>query len=81
MAKCTITPTDNGPYEIDGEFVIKDPDGKAFDLGGHILSGCAAAANRKTNPAAMILINPSDSRPRLSPGRCHRRKKADQYSG
>jgi CDGSH-type Zn-finger protein len=29
-----ITPKDNGSLRISGEFVIRDADGNAFDLGG-----------------------------------------------
>lgn len=34
MAGCEITCRNNGPLLLDGEFVLRDAEGKAFDLGG-----------------------------------------------
>jgi len=34
MAECTITCRKNGPYLVEGDFVLKDAAGNVFDLSG-----------------------------------------------
>ncbi len=34
MADCTITCRKNGPYRVEGDFVLKDAEGNVFDLSG-----------------------------------------------
>ena len=47
--KAEITPLNNGPYFIQGEFVIKDMEGREFDLSGRTqisLCRCGHSSNK-----------------------------------
>jgi len=49
MAATKITPRHNGPYRIEGDFEIVDPEGKVFGLGGRTaisLCRCGHSANK-----------------------------------
>ena len=49
MANTKITPFHNGPYRIEGEFEIFDPEGKSFGLAGRTvisLCRCGHSANK-----------------------------------
>ncbi len=49
MAGTKIIPTNNGPYRIEGDFEIVDPQGKAFGLSGRTgvsLCRCGHSANK-----------------------------------
>lgn len=49
MSDCEIVCSHNGPIRIKGKFVIKDPEGNAFDLSGReaiSLCRCGQSANK-----------------------------------
>jgi len=49
VSEVMITCNNNGPLRIEGEFVIRDAQGKPFDLGGRrlvALCRCGASANK-----------------------------------
>ncbi len=49
MAATKITPRHNGPYRIEGDFEIVDPEGKVFGLAGRTavsLCRCGHSANK-----------------------------------
>jgi len=49
MAGTKITPTNNGPLRVEGDFEIVDPQGKAFGLAGRTtlsLCRCGHSANK-----------------------------------
>jgi len=49
MAATKITPRDNGPLRVEGDFEILDAQGKAFGLGGRTavsLCRCGHSANK-----------------------------------
>ena len=49
MAAAKITPLNNGPLRIEGDFEIVDPQGKAFGLAGRTrvsLCRCGHSANK-----------------------------------
>jgi CDGSH-type Zn-finger protein len=49
MAATKITPTNNGPLRIEGDFDIQDPSGKSFGLAGRTalsLCRCGHSANK-----------------------------------
>ena len=49
MAATKITPTNNGPLRVEGDFDIQDPNGKSFGLAGRTvlsLCRCGHSANK-----------------------------------
>jgi len=49
MAATKITPTNNGPLRVEGDFEIQDPGGKSFGLAGRTalsLCRCGHSANK-----------------------------------
>lgn len=49
MAGTKIVPLNNGPYRVEGDFEILDPEGKVFGLGGRTavsLCRCGHSANK-----------------------------------
>ena len=47
MADATVTPTDNGPYEVSGSFTLKDPEGNEISVEGNAyLCRCGASADK-----------------------------------
>jgi len=49
MSKTIITVKDNGPLRVEGEFELKDMEGKPYDLGGKTavaLCRCGLSANK-----------------------------------
>jgi len=49
MAATKITPLHHGPIRVEGDFELRDPEGKAFELGGKTtiyLCRCGHSANK-----------------------------------
>ena len=50
MTDPTITPTDNGPYMVEGPIRIVDPDGTAFDLSEQTTVFLCRCGHSRTKP-------------------------------
>jgi CDGSH-type Zn-finger protein len=50
MNHATITPTDNGPYMIEGPAGVVDPDGNDYDLTGQTTIFLCRCGNSSTKP-------------------------------
>jgi CDGSH-type Zn-finger protein len=50
MATTKITPTNNGPLRIEGDFEIVDPKGKAFGLGGRTAVSLCRCGHSNNKP-------------------------------
>ena len=50
MTDATITPTDNGPYMVEGPVRIVDPDGTTFDLSEQTTVFLCRCGHSRTKP-------------------------------
>ena len=50
MAETKITVKDNGPLRIEGEFIIYDAEGKAFDLAGRTAISLCRCGHSENKP-------------------------------
>ncbi|MBI4445214.1 MAG: CDGSH iron-sulfur domain-containing protein [Acidobacteria bacterium] len=50
MHDCEITCRNNGPLRISGQFVIKDADGKEFDLSGREVVSLCRCGHSQNKP-------------------------------
>ncbi len=47
---CEITIRDNGPIIISGDFLIKDAEGRTFDVAGRTVIGLCRCGNSENKP-------------------------------
>jgi hypothetical protein len=72
MTDVTITPTDNGPYMVEGPVKIVDADGTAYDLSG--ADDDLPLPLRRLPEQAVLRRNPRDAElPSRPPSRAHPR--------
>lgn len=50
MAETKITPTNNGPLRVEGEFTLRDPEGNAFGLGGRTAVSLCRCGHSENKP-------------------------------
>jgi len=60
MTDATITPTDNGPYMVEGLLRVVDTDGTEYDLSQQTTIFLCRCGHSGTKPQAAVVVEPGE---------------------
>ena len=70
--KVEVVVVNNGPIRVTGEFLIKDQNGKEFDLSGRTIISLCRCGHSENKPFCDGSQIDADFNPSLRPGPCRR---------